>query len=85
MRIFSRILPTSMKSEVDVPYAGDVKGFAGKTIPEGWILCDGSTYLVKGKMPLFKVIGYEFGGKDREFQVPDLTEHMPPVKMLIKE
>lgn len=54
---------------------GAVTPFAGNTdkIPDGWLLCDGATYVTTEYPKLFDAIGYNWGttGPDT-FRVPDL-------------
>jgi hypothetical protein len=54
---------------------GSILAFAGSKIPEGWLLCDGSSYLTSGdKSELFSVIGTLYGGQNGQFKVPDLRQ-----------
>lgn len=54
---------------------GSILAFAGTKPPEGWLLCDGSSYSASGdKSELFKVIGTLYGGANGQFNVPDLRQ-----------
>jgi microcystin-dependent protein len=66
-----------------MPAVGDVKGYAGKTTPEGWLLCDGSYHKVSEHLPLFRIIGYSYGGEEDQFRVPKLET--TPIRHVIKE
>lgn len=56
---------------------GTVQAFAGDTasIPEGWLLCDGSKYPVSQYEKLAEVLNNYWGAQDIDFFVPDLTGH----------
>lgn len=47
------------------------------TMPDGWLLCDGSSYAVEDYPDLFAEIGYDFGGSGDNFNVPDMTGLFP--------
>lgn len=54
-------------------YIGEIKMFAGTTIPEYWLLCDGSLLNPSNYMPLFSLIGTTYGGNGTTtFGLPDL-------------
>lgn len=55
------------------PYIGEIRIFAGTYAPDGWLLCDGTTYPVNQFQALFSVISNIYGGDGRTtFKVPDL-------------
>ena len=53
---------------------GEIKPFAGSTIPTGWLLCDGSAISRTTYSELFTVIGTTYGTGDGSttFNLPDL-------------
>lgn len=51
---------------------GIILPFAGNVIPQGWMLCDGSTYESGQYRELYSVIGTTFGGTGTQFKVPNL-------------
>lgn len=52
--------------------------FGGGTAPNGWLLCDGTTYLITAQPALFAVISNRFGGDGTtNFKVPDLRDRFP--------
>lgn len=53
---------------------GLIHPFASATIPEGYLLCDGSSLLTTDYPELFAVIGYAFGGSGSAFLIPDLVD-----------
>ena len=56
-----------------VSVVGQVVPFAMSTAPEGWLLCDGASYLRADYDELFAVIGTSYGSVDAtHFNVPDL-------------
>lgn len=57
-------VPAAVPSGVMVP-------FAGKTVPDGWLLCNGAS-LAKASYPdLFTAIGYTWGGSGNTFYLPN--------------
>ncbi len=56
--------------------AGVVRAFVGITLPEGWLLCDGTEYKVATYKLLFEALGSK-EGKAGEFAVPDLRGKFP--------
>jgi microcystin-dependent protein len=44
------------------------------TIPEDFLLCDGSSYTTTNYPNLFTLIGYTYGGSGSTFNVPDLRD-----------
>lgn len=57
---------------------GVVLPFAGSTAPDGYLLCDGGSYLRTKYASLFAVIGAAFGAADGDhFNVPDMREAAP--------
>jgi microcystin-dependent protein len=60
------------------PYVGEIRRFSFQAIPEGWLLCDGSTLLISHYLSLHTVIGATYGGDGRNtFQLPDLRGRAP--------
>lgn len=69
-----------------IPYAGIIDD-VNIPIPDGWLVCDGSNYLIAGFPALFERIGYSFkpkgdvdneeGVADQYFAVPDLRGRFP--------
>ncbi|AGF74824.1 putative phage tail fiber protein [Bartonella australis AUST/NH1] len=52
--------------------SGFIATFAMKTVPSGWLLCDGATYKRTDYPRLFKAIGDQWGkDSDTTFKVPD--------------
>lgn len=51
---------------------GTIYPFAGQTVPETFMLCDGSALDKTEYAELFSVIGYTFGGEGDIFNLPDL-------------
>lgn len=52
--------------------AGVIVPFAGKTPPEGWLLCDGASVAKVQYPDLFNVIDLTYGGDATNFRLPDL-------------
>ncbi|MCD6595280.1 tail fiber protein [bacterium] len=51
---------------------GTVVPYAGNSAPDGWLLCDGSSYSTSTYADLFAVIGYTYGGSGGSFNMPNL-------------
>lgn len=51
---------------------GRIDAFAGETIPDGWLLCDGAEYDQTAYPELFAAIAQVWGGSTGTFRVPDL-------------
>jgi len=56
--------------------AGRVEAYAGTTIPDGWLLCDGSSLNVTDFPELFAAIAYTWGGSGSTFNLPDLQNRV---------
>lgn len=56
---------------------GTIFPYAGKTCPEGFMVCDGSSLDVVEYAELFNVIGYSFGGSGDYFKLPNMLGRMP--------
>jgi len=55
------------------PFIGEIRIFANSYVPEGWMLCDGSTLAIKDYQALFAVISISFGGDGKNnFCLPNL-------------
>jgi microcystin-dependent protein len=54
---------------------GTVSTFAGQTVPQGWLLCDGASYLRTNYQALFDTINIAYGAADgTHFNVPNLAD-----------
>lgn len=56
---------------------GTVTAFAGRTAPNGWLMCDGQSYSISTYRDLYNAIGTTYGGYGQSFQVPDLRGRFP--------
>jgi len=55
------------------PYVGEIRIFAGKFAPAGWMLCEGQLLSIAEYETLFMLIGTTYGGDGQEtFALPDL-------------
>lgn len=69
------------KAECDRLYGslvGEVKWYAGTSVPDGWLLCDGSSCNQDQFPELFDVIGYSWGYGDepKSFNIPNLIDRV---------
>ncbi len=54
-------------------YLGEIRNFAGKTVPKGWMPCNGQLLSVSQNQALFSLLGTSYGGDGRvNFALPDL-------------
>lgn len=58
-------------------FVGDICMVAAEWCPVGYVPADGKTYRIADNQVLFSVIGYNFGGHDLSFAVPDLRARSP--------
>ena len=58
---------------------GEIKAYAGNTVPNGWLLCDGSEVLIESYPLLYAIIGGSWGtASDNEhFVLPNLNGRVP--------
>lgn len=59
----------SLFKQGDVNYVGEIKAFFGSTIPNGWLLCDGSQFDTSQYSTLYNFLGTN--------TVPDFRECVP--------
>ena len=58
---------------VDMATTGAIIPFAGGILPDGWLVCDGSSLLIDDYLNLFAAIGTTWGSVDSDhFNIPDL-------------
>jgi microcystin-dependent protein len=56
---------------------GSCMTFAGQVVPDGWLLCDGASYLRSNYVALFDSISITYGAADpTHFNVPNLADRM---------
>lgn len=55
---------------------GMIFPFGGTVAPDGYLLCDGTSYLADDYPELFAQIGYYFGGSGANFNVPNLINRV---------
>ncbi|MFR1672355.1 MAG: phage tail protein [Candidatus Gastranaerophilaceae bacterium] len=67
-----------IKSQVNYFKPGDIKLTAYDDVPEGWLVCDGASYLIDDYKDLYDKIGTIFGQDDvLHFNVPDFKDKVP--------
>lgn len=55
-------------------YVGQIILWAGKSLPNGWLPCDGRTLMRHHYMALYEVIGDTYGGDTQsKFNIPNLS------------
>lgn len=59
-------------------YVGQIRAFAGKRVPFGWALCDGTIITIQNHEALFNLLGTTWGGDGlTNFALPDLRGRLP--------
>lgn len=58
------------------PVGRIVRWHTGISVPDGWLLCNGTSITVVRYNALFKVIGYTYGGAGANFTLPTVTDHI---------
>jgi microcystin-dependent protein len=54
-------------------YFGSVRLYTGKTVPAGWVFCEGQELSIEKNRPLYSLIGTSYGGDGKStFRIPDL-------------
>ena len=67
------ITSANLASDVGTVPTGVISAFGGTSAPNGYLMCDGTSYLRSSYLTLFGVIGTAFGAIDStHFNVPDL-------------
>ena len=60
------------------PYVGEIRMFAGKFAPAGWVFCEGQLLPIEEYEELFQLIGTNFGGDGQSnYAMPDLRARIP--------
>lgn len=60
------------------PILGEIKLFAIKTLPAGWLPCDGRLIQIQQNQALYSLLGTYYGGDGRTtFALPDLRGRVP--------
>jgi microcystin-dependent protein len=64
--------------DMDQPYVGEIRLFAGNFAPVGWMFCEGQTLPISENEVLFQLIGTTYGGDGEEtFNLPNLASRVP--------
>lgn len=58
-------------------YLGEIRLFAGETVPEGWLPCDGRTLSASEYPDLAVLLKANFGGTEQDFALPNLVGSVP--------
>jgi microcystin-dependent protein len=61
-----------------MPFAGEIRLFAGNVAPGGWAFCHGQLASIASVPALFEALGTRYGGEGRTtFALPDLRGRVP--------
>ena len=58
------------------PIGAIVRWHTGIAVPDGWLLCNGTSVQVASYNALFKVVGYTYGGSGANFTLPTVANHI---------
>ncbi len=59
-------------------FIGEIRLFAGKVVPSGWLFCNGQEVSIQLYSTLYSLIGTRYGGDGiRSFAVPNLMSRAP--------
>lgn len=68
----------AVREGVSCAMIGEIKLWPSNTIPDGWLLCDGTAFAPSDYPELFDLIGFTYGGVHPDaFRVPDLQGRVP--------
>lgn len=60
------------------PFIGEIRMFAGRFAPDGWLFCDGQLLQISEYEPLHGLLGTTYGGDGQEtFGLPNLQSRIP--------
>ena len=58
-------------------FLGEIRAFAGDTIPEGWLPCNGQTVQIRDNTALYALLGTLYGGDGTTtYALPDLRARL---------
>ena len=64
--------------DMDQPYVGEIRMFAGNFAPAGWAFCEGQSLPISENEVLFQLIGTTYGGDgESTFNLPNLASRVP--------
>lgn len=69
--------PVAYSLETNAVPAGTIISFAGNSVPDGWMICDGSVVSPVDFPRLFAAIGNTYGSSGGNFRLPDLRGRVP--------
>ncbi len=58
-------------------FVGEIRVFTYDYEPMGWLFCNGQQVNVQQYQALYQVIGNTYGGNNKVFNVPDLSQTVP--------
>jgi len=59
-------------------YVGEIRLFAGTTVPADWHACDGTLLSISGNEALYTLLGTQYGGNGSvTFGLPDMRGRLP--------
>lgn len=70
-------VPTVQQVQADEPVIGEIIMWAGSSMPDGWLLCDGSSHLNVDYPELAAALGPVWSQPPDNFGLPDLRDKFP--------
>jgi len=59
-------------------YLGEIRAFAGDTVPQGWLPCNGQELQIRDNTALYSLLGPMYGGNGTTtYALPDLRARIP--------
>jgi microcystin-dependent protein len=77
---------TTTRAEKTTPKLGQIRIYAGETIPDGWLLCDHRMLRRRVYPKLFRVIGTKYGdgdGSNTAFNLPNIVSPESDTRSII--
>ena len=66
------------------PFLGQIQPLPFNFAPTGWHLCDGTLLTISQNVPLFSLLGTQFGGDgEKTFALPKIPDLLPNVRYFI--
>lgn len=62
---------------MEQPYIGEIRLMSFKTVPQGWLACDGQELQAAQYSQLAQLLGNTYGGTSTTFKLPDLRGRVP--------
>lgn len=75
-KLITDLNSSSASGGIGAAPTGGLMAWLSDTPPDGWLICDGTSYLIDDQRNLFVKIGQTYGGSGNEFKVPDFRNRL---------